>query len=356
MRIFLFISFFLSLRFAAFSQDQCSISLGKAEDMYDLGKFYEIPDIIDPCMQNGFTREQKIRAYRLLTLTYLFLDYYEEADKTYLELLKLSPEYNINEELDPMEIINHHDKFTTKPIFYLTLGKVGVNVSYANVMTDYSLSRTGNGSKKYSTVLGFHAGFGAEMVLYQNLHLGGEFMITNKKIHLSDTHWDFYSTDMDLVRTEIEIPLLLKYNFTGSKISPFIQGGISPSVMFNASIMNIEGNYLVTPGGGSSEVEEFPVQPRPEIISTKINAVFNYSLVFGGGINYKIGLNYLVFEARYSVGMLNTIKPYDRWRLDTPDLRDLKFPTGHVYDDFKLNNLSFFVGYVRPLYKPRKLK
>ncbi len=354
MKFLLHILIFLTLSFPAFAQDQCSITLSQAEDMYDLGRLYEIPDMIKPCLQEGFTKEQKIRAYRLLTLTYLFLDYYKEADSTYLKLLNLAPEYNVNDELDPMEIINHHDKFTTKPIFYLTLGKVGINASYANVMTDYSLSMTGDGSKKYSTVVGFHAGFGAEMVIYRNLHLSGEFMVTNKKIHLSDTHWDFYSTDMDLARTDIELPLLLKYNFFRNKISPFIEAGISPSMLVDASIQNIQGNYLVNAGGIDEEV--FPVQPRPEITSTRLNTTFNYSLLFGGGINYKIGLNYLVFEARYSVGMQNTIKPYDRWRLDDSDLRDLKFPTGHVYDDFKLSNLSFFIGYVKPLYKPRKLK
>ena len=356
MKYFLSILIFCVLSFAAAAQDQCTINLNQAEDLYDRGHLYEIPETINSCLANGFTKEQKIRAYRLLTLTYLLLNYYDEADKSYLELLRLSPEYNINEELDPVEIINHHDKFTTKPIFYLTLGKAGVNVSYANVMTDYSLSTSNNGSSKYSTVLGFHAGFGAEMVIYQNFHLYGEFMVTNKKIHLTDTHWGFYNTNMDLTRTEIEIPLLLKYNFFMGKVNPFISGGISPSYMFGSSIQNIEGSYLLYVDDIGGEIEEFPVQPRPEIAASDLNARFNFTTILGAGINYKIGLNYIVFETRFSLGMLNTVKPDDRWRLDNAEIRDLKFPTGHVYDDFKLNNLSFFVGFVKPLYKPRKIK
>jgi hypothetical protein len=356
MKYFLSILIFCVLSFPVVAQDQCTINLNQAEDKFDRGQLYEIPDIINACLANGFTKEQKIRAYRLLTLTYLYLNYYDEADKTYLELLTLSPEYKINEELDPVEIINHHEKFTTSPIFYLTLGKVGVNVSHANVMTDYSLSTSNDGSTKYASVLGFHAGFGAEMVIYQNLHLYGEFMVTNKKIHLTDTHWGFYNTNMDLVRTEVEIPILLKYNFFRGKINPFISAGISPSYMMNSSIQNIEGSYLVINESNGGEVEEFPVQPRPEISTSELNARFNFTTILGAGINYKIGLNYIVFEARYSLGMLNTVKPDDRWRLDNSDIRDLKFPTGHVYDDYKLNNLSFFIGFVKPLYKPRKIK
>jgi hypothetical protein len=310
--------------------------------------------MINSCIKDGFSKEQKITAYRLLTLTYLYLNYYEEADKSYLELLKLSPEYNINDELDPMEIINHHDKFTTKPLFYLTLGKFGVNVSYASVLMDYSISRSQNGSDKYSTVLGFHAGFGAEMVIYQNLHLAGEFMVTNQKIHLNDMHWDFYSTNMDISHTKVEIPILLKYNFLLDKVNPFIQAGVSPSYMFNSSIQNIEGAYLAP--GDNGDLEEFPVQPRPEISTAKLTNALNYSAVIGGGINYKIGLNYISFEVRYSMEMLNVTKENDRWREDFTEARDLKFPMGHVGDDYKLSNLSFFVGFVKPLYKPRKIK
>jgi hypothetical protein len=126
--------------------------------------------------------------------------------------------------------------------------------------------------------------------------------------------------------------------------------------MYHSSIRNIEGNYLVLENPGDTEPEEFPVQPRPEITTTELNKKINYSAILGAGVNYKIGLNYLVFEARYSMGMLNTIKSEERWGLSSAEVRDLKFPTGHVYDDLKLNNLSFFIGFVKPLYKPRKIK
>jgi len=352
MRIFSIILFFLFVNSLAVGQDRCAVALNEAQDKYDQGRLYEVPELISSCIENGFTKEQKITAYRLLTLTYLFLNYFEKADSAYLELLKLSPEYDINDDLDPMEIINHHDKFTTKPIYYLTLGKFGLNVSYANILTDYSISLSGNESESFSTVLGFHVGLGAEMVLYRNLHLYGEILFTSKTIHVTDTHWDFYTTNINLAQTQVEIPILLKYNFPMGKVSPFVQGGISPAFIYNSSIQNIEGVYF-------QNSEEFPVQPRPEISTNKLTTSFNYSTILGVGINYKIGLNYLSFEARYSMEMLNATKFENRWREDVPDYqegRDLKFPTGYVSDDLKLNNLSFFIGFVKPLYKPRKIK
>ena len=353
MRNFLifFVLFTFNSAITLFAQDQCAVALSEAEDKYEQGRLYEIPEMIQSCLVDGFSQEQKIRAYRLLTLTYLFLDYYQEADSAYLKLLKLSPEYKTNDELDPMEIINHHEKFTTKPIYYLTIGKLGFNLSQANVLLDYSLSQSDNNSDKYTSVLGFHAGFGAEMVIYQNLHLSGEFFLTRKGLHLQDTHWDFYTTNMDISHIEIELPIMLKYNFFKGKINPFVSGGVSPSLLVESNILNIEGNYTV-----ASDNEEFPVQPRPEIGTGKFKNRFNYSLLVGGGINYKIGLNYIVFEARYSMGMLNVTDTKNRWREDITEGRDLKFPSGHVDDDYKINNLSFFIGFVKPLYKPRKIK
>ena len=350
MRIFLifFISLIFNSAISVFAQDQCELALNEAEDKYEQGKLYEVPEIILSCLANGFTNEEKVRAYRLLTLTYLFLDYYQEADSSYLKLLKLSPEYNINDELDPMEIINHHEKFTTKPIYYITMGKLGFNLSQATVLLDYSISQSLNNTERYSLIVGFHAGVGGERVIYNNLHISGEFFLSKKTLHLSDTHWDFYKTNMDITHTEIEIPISLKYHIPTGRINPFVLGGISPSLLVESGIQNIEVAYI--------ESDEARVQRRTEIGTSKFKNRFNYSLFAGGGINYKIGLNYIVLEARYSIGMLNVTDTKNRWREDFLQGRELKFPTGHVDDDFKINNLSFFVGFVKPLYKPRKIK
>lgn len=357
MRIYLpcLILLFFTTANSVFAQDQCEIALSEAEDQYEQGKLYEIPGLIKSCIESGFTKEEKVRAYRLLTLTYLFLDYHGKADSTYLELLKLSPEFETNEELDPMEIISHDDKFTTKPIYYLTLAKIGVNFSYANVLLDYSISQSMDNSDKYGSLVGFNIGVGGEMVVYKNFHLGAELFFSRKNLHLTDTHWDFYTTNMDIIHNELELPIMLKYNFFRGKVNPFVSAGVSPSFLVESTVQNIEGVYRVSGVEGEPD-EEFPVQPRPEIGTTKMKNRFNYSFLLGAGINYKIGLNYFVLEARYSKGMLNVTDEKKRWREDLPEARDLKFPTGHVDDDFKLNNISFFIGFVRPLYKPRKIK
>ncbi len=354
--LIIFILLFFNSVMTVFAQDQCAVALSEAEAKYNQGRLYEVSGILEPCLSNGFTKEEKVRAYRLLTLTYLFLDYYQEADDSYLKLLQLSPEFEPNEELDPMEIIIHASKFTTKPKYYLTLAKGGLSFSHANVLRDYSLSQSSAGTSAYKSMTGFHLGLGAEMVLFQNLHLSGELFLSQRKLHMRDTHWDFYSTNLDISHTEVELPIMLKYNFFRGKINPFVSGGVSPEFLLQSNINNIDGSYRQPSDTEGIPDESFPVQPRPKIATTMMKHRFNYSLLLGGGVNYKIGLNYLVFEARYSNGMLNVTDEEMRWREDFNEGRDLKFPTGHVDDDFKINNLSFFIGFVKPLYKPRKIK
>ena len=194
------------------------------------------------------------------------------------------------------------------------------------------------------------------MVIRENFRLGAEIFLTQSRLRLSDRHWDFYSTDIDLVHMTFTIPVMLRYHFSLGRINPFLAAGVSPEFLLGASARNIKGSYTILNESGVEE--EFPVQPRPAINTTSMKNGFNYSLLAGGGINYKIGLNYLVFEVRYSKGMLNVTNIENRWRDDGDfnKARSLKFPPGHVDDDFKINDLSFFVGFVKPLYKPRKIK
>ncbi len=353
-KLVLFIIILSMTGLRAHAQNQCAESLSQAEEKYKQGKLYDIPALLTECIDNGFSKEEEIKAYRLLTLSWLFLNYEKEADAEYLKLLRLSPEFVVDMEHDPNELINHAEKFTTKPIFYLNPFKLGFNFSSVTVLNQYSLSSTGDFTDKYSSQLGFNAGFGAEMVVYKDLHIAAEFLITGETFHHNETHWDFYTTDMDISSTKFEVPIMLKYNFFRGKVNPFASAGLSPVYLARSSIKNIQGNYKVatdTPG----EFEEF-LKEIPTINTAAFRNKFNYSLLLGAGINYKIGLDYLVFEARYSKGMMNLVNTENRWREDIPEGRDMKFPTAHVDDDFKVNNLTFFVGYMMPLYKPRKIK
>ncbi len=307
---------------------------------------------MDKCLKGGFSKEEKLRAYRLLTITYLYLDYPDKADKSYLKLLGLSPEYAPSPENDPAELVNHHKNFTTRPFLYLSL-RAGPNFTKPSVLLEYSATAAGEGSKNYDMKGGFQFGAGIEYAFSRHIRLETGFYMSRKSYEVSNFQMDFYQTNIREVRSDWEIPLGLKVVLWESKISPFVIGGVTPQLLTRSTLTNLNGAYY-------RDIElsdQQPIKSSPDIRADELRRSINYSIFGGAGIHYKIGLNYLVFEARYAIGMYNAVDPEARHRQDIEGAKTLKFyPWLHVDDDFRLNSLMFNVGFVYPIYVPRKIK
>jgi len=346
--------FFFAISTNLFSQDFCDQKLSEAEDKFELGRFYEIPELLSLCLSNGFSKEEKIRAYRLLTITYLYLDYQTKADENYLELLKLSPEYDV-EENELAELVNHHKKFTTRPYIYL-VGKAGFNFTYYHPIYDISMNNDNDGSQTSKSLVGYRFGLGAEFTLIKNLHLGIEGNIVKKDFELTDNQFQLDSMDIGRVSShrqtysELEVPVYLKYTFFKPKFSPYFLVGVAPSILLLAKISDSETGIR-----NNITNENEAISPQPDIDIYELRRKFNYSLMGGVGLKYKFGINYLTFEARYQVSMFNYSDIDRNWDSYSRLGKDLKYPSAYIDDFFRLNNLNFILGFTYPLYKPRKI-
>ena len=113
-------------------------TLSHAESEFSAGHFYAIPSILQKCLQGqGFSREQKVRAYLLLSQVYLVIDDPIAAEDSYLKLLKAEPEYVADENKDPIDVVYLSKKFTATPIFTPHL-RAGVNTTFFRSI--YSIS------------------------------------------------------------------------------------------------------------------------------------------------------------------------------------------------------------------------
>ena len=79
-------------------------------------------------------------------------------------------------------------------------------------------------------------------------------------------------------------------------------------------------------------------------------------LVFGGGVKYKIGKNFLYADARYMIGLNNITIPDKNFYNSDGTLATTLTQYQYVSDFLRLDNLSVSFGYIRPLYDPRKIK
>ena len=83
--------------FNAFGQEEdCAIKLREAQQLYDAGKIETVPDMLQSCIDKGFTQEERLTAFKLIILCQIYNDDPDEAHKEMLSFLKRYPEYELS--------------------------------------------------------------------------------------------------------------------------------------------------------------------------------------------------------------------------------------------------------------------
>lgn len=358
--------FFISL--VNLQAQVCSEMLANAEDEYEIGHLYAIPDLLQNCLDRGFTKEEKIRAYRLLTLTYLFIDEPEKADQAYLNLLKLSPEFQPNKLTDPIELFYLHDNFITTPYFSLYLLKIGTNRSQPQITRNFNLDGLGEQvnifsdgesdqeiirdyQHNYSSSWGFNIGSGIEYGFSQRFSIGADLMLLYQQYRSNENILGAYANQsFSEGQWWIDLPVYFKYNLPEVKYKPYFFTGFQSNLLFST----FSSNMIVT---WEQDGNNIPQEVFVDFNDQRRN--LNFSVLFGAGAKYKVGINYLAFEVRYSVGLTNLSVNNQRYadNSSTFDPNDrLMYDALYIDNDFVMNNLSFTINYIKPIYKPRKKK
>jgi len=84
------------------AQSVCEQNLREAEQQYNIGDFDRAIGLLTDCLDSeNISKDEKMRAYRLLGLTYLAKDYLEEAKNAVRKLLDMVPNYKGDPVQDP---------------------------------------------------------------------------------------------------------------------------------------------------------------------------------------------------------------------------------------------------------------
>jgi outer membrane protein W len=136
----------------------------------------------------------------------------------------------------------------------------------------------------------------------------------------------------------VDLPLIVKYDLTKTKLRPYVQAGIFYSVLANASkSVVVEGTDFAS--GGSNQFTN-----QPLIVGAK--DLFNKSywgILAGAGADYNLGNVRLVLDVRYQLGMSNIANTSNRFS------NDRLSGIGDALDDMKLNNIVISTGVLFPL-------
>ena len=371
-----FLLFFLTFFVSAQTWTQ---KLLIAERDYDAGRLVNIVDNISGGFEkslgeNGYTREEKIRALKLITKVYIFMDNESKSDEYMIKLLRADKEHDLDPKVDPAELYDLYRKFRSQPIFRIGL-RVGVNKSYPNIINTFGTGNTGIVSKIYNGVgespneasvnggsgTGFFINAMAERYLNWGLEvgLGLEFRNSQYSVDNYITYGDslqvngiaeiaqfaVLSTMVTHQQSFFRVPLLLRYNFkydSDNSFVPYIAAGASYDYLLDAKYL--DGNRT----GGT----EYKFDSDLSLKDLDLIAKNNFSVFACLGLKMRVKTHFLTLEAKFNKALLNYINPNNRWSNNPLSTYDLAF----VEDDFSLDMLSFSFGYTYSIYNPQKLK
>jgi hypothetical protein len=322
-------------------EGDCAAKIQEAQKYYDQGMIEEIPQILAPCMANGFTRVQKIEAYKLIILSYLFDDNQFEAEKTMLEFLKKYPEYEIMPN-DPIEFVYLFESYRTTSVFSFGLS-VGFNMTDPRIIAPYTMFNMNQATLKNTMKPGFQVGFGVGRYIARRSLLNFEFYFADNQYKFSDESNMSVSDGINAVTyTEnlykFEFPITLIREFNIRKVNYFVRAGISV-----ANINRVKGeptrmyynNQRPIPGE-NQDISEYRTN-------------WLYGGVIGTGIRYKVPRGVLTLDLRATLGLNNIVRSGKRY-----DNQELSSKYYYLDDDFSLNVFSFSAGYYFSFYKPKK--
>ena len=187
-RRFLPLIIFFGVSQLALAQNDCGETLNIARDEFDAGHIERIPGIIHDCLDK-FTTEQKIEAYRLLTITYLYLDDPIGAENSFLALLSEDPEFRVSS-TDPIELEYLSKQYITTPIFSFS-GKAGANLSTVTILNYNRLDSDNSTKPKYNTDIGFILQGALEVHFNKTIGLNFELELSSRSyIRNSELHGD----------------------------------------------------------------------------------------------------------------------------------------------------------------------
>jgi outer membrane protein W len=332
----------------AFGQGKdCEQTLNQATLEFEAGRFYSLPGILKPCLDNGFSKEQKVRAYLLLTQSYLVLNDPIAAESSYLLLLKADPEYVANPSRDPIDVYYLSKKFITTPVF-TPYFRAGLNTSLPRNIYAVNTSSS-QSSSEHVFKLGYQVGGGIDWNINERWSIGLGVGYARKSFK---TTGDNVGAGVSTIFTEkqdwIDIPLFVKYAKDSGKFRPFVYAGFASNILLNAKLAAEAIDYN-SPSHGVQQVTQ-----GPDISITYKRNSFNRSFVFGGGIKYKIGKNFLFADVRYLMGLNNIAK--NTYTTSNGQFDKLVSNYPYASDYFRLDNLSITFGYIKPIYDPRKRK
>jgi hypothetical protein len=295
-------------------------------------------------MESGFTRPQRIEAYKLIILSYLFDDNQFEAERMMDEFLRKFPEYEVMPN-DPVEFVYLLESYKTSSFYSLNLF-FGPNFSNPRITELYSALDQSRSEFRDKTGVGFHVGFGVSRNLWKSVNINVDaiyswqnFTLVEKgTIQIGNTGTrSFTEITVKENMKKLDVPVSFTYRFGKGNFSYFARLGGMISFMTENKLSpqrSQAGSEIISEG--QIDIKE----QRQQIV---------YAALAGFGFEYKIPRGLLVLDLRYHLGLNNVVVSDKRYDFQ-------RFWSRYYYldNDFMLDHLSISFGYYFSIYQSKK--
>ena len=339
-RILLLLSIVIICASTLRAQNTCADQLKVAQRSFDDGLLDDIPQILAGCMKNGFTKEEKTNAYKLLIQTYLFSENNEKADEVMMQFLNDFPSYTLTTN-DPKEFINLFGTYRTKPIFKVEV-KVGATFCMPSPVQYYGTGDITTNKPTYKSKLGYNFELNYLNTLYKNFDYSIGVSYTLSNLNYSNNPNDYSTVTGVFKNTYIGLPIAARYNFSVKGITFFAKGGFEPVYLLQSSVDLTRKDNVTTrqePFTGTEDLlashQKFDIRPLLAFgVSVKVFQI--YTLNFAAGFKFSTMIQ------------TNKNKYYSN-----PLLMEKYF---FAEDDLLLNQSYLSFSIIRPIYKPKKIR
>jgi len=349
--LYLLVCFGLHAQNTLAQTTSCAQTLRLARSTYDQGRLHELPELLKNCLENGFTKQERVEAYKFLALSYTYLEEPEKADEAMLKLLQTDHYFEINEGVDPAEFVALYKTFRTRPIFSVAL-KFGPNATLPQVTDNYYVGNGARGTGKYGQRIGFQFGLSFEKEFFASSkskflkkltfapelqYVTRSFNYTSPSVFLSDQVGEPVANALVVYKqTWIDLNLIVQYKIKKSILNPYV--GIGPGASY---ILNATNQLTLVPLSGSTV-------SGPNIDVTSSYRPFVFSVIGLAGMKIKLGSLYITTEIRYQYGLMNLIDPNKRTNAEAT------FDYASTFNNFKQSNPGVTIGATVPIFKPKK--
>ncbi|HYC86004.1 MAG TPA: hypothetical protein VEB86_12320 [Chryseosolibacter sp.] len=341
--------------------------LRTARSIYDQGRLHELPTFLEDHLNaHDFQSDvETVEAYKILVLTYIYLEEPEKADAAMQHILETDNFFEPNLS-DPIEFKNLYGKFQSDPVFKFGL-KVGGNFTEVNTIAVHYIPSQSQGFGKYTPNFGFNIiGTFEKRIKATQIILNPELNFVTQSFTYSNESVFFDDRDLSsngdsevtsetaiienrISHTRLQINALVQYEFAKPNGKEYKNIPFIPYVTVGPS-----AGYLLSSTFDGLVTFEDRFEVAGAIDNKENYKPINLSVIAGAGAKLKMGPILLNADFRLQIGLFNIVDENNRSK-NTPVNNRLRSDFMYTNNDFSVRQAMFNVGIIYPFFQPKKL-